>query len=389
MRRWIRARRPALDVALALAIAVVGAALGLRGFIGAFSVLPDDVSSWWTLATAIPAALLLAFRGRAPMIVLAAAVVVAAVDLVTTGGLVPLVVVLDLLFVATREAPAPVRRRILVGVVAAVVALTIASVVITADPRVGAVVALQFGALLGLSYWYGTAVGQSRELVALHRRRADDARLLAERDRAAAVEGERETMARELHDLVAGHVSAMAIRAEAALASPVDPVADRAALRAVRDSGLEAHEALRTMIAVLRAGTGAVTAPPRRAEVPAMVDEARRAGLDVHVSDEVDGVLPAAVDQAAAHIVQEALANCMRHAAGGHVDVRLFDDGAEVGVRVDSRGGEPLASPVLTGSGWGLDLLRERARALGGRVEAGPRAAGWTVEARLPRRVTV
>nr|WP_277348946.1 ATP-binding protein [Microbacterium sp. CFH 90308] len=203
-------------------------------------------------------------------------------------------------------------------------------------------------------------------------------------------------MARELHDLVAGHVSAMAIRAEAALSAPgsadgsgsgAPADTDRAALRAVRDSSLEAHRALRSMIAVLRSGADALSAPLRRDALPALVEDARRHGLTVTLDDAIAGDVPAPVDQALARIVQESLANCLRHAAGADVQVTLDADDSDVRVRVDSRGGAPLERPALVGSGWGLELLAERARALGGRLQAGPVPGGWSVQAEIPREV--
>src|SRR5690606_22228085 len=94
---------------------------------------------------------------------------------------------------------------------------------------------------------------------------------------------ERESMARELHDAVAGHVMAMAIRAEAALSSAPDEQRDRAALQAVRDAGMDAHAALRSMITVLRSGDGELQPAPRLEDLDGIVSDARRAGLRVRV----------------------------------------------------------------------------------------------------------
>jgi signal transduction histidine kinase len=95
--------------------------------------------------------------------------------------------------------------------------------------------------------------------------------------------------------------------------------------------------------------------------------------------------IPSPVDQAVTRIVQESLANCVRHAAGAEVAVVLDTvDGDGVRVRVDSQGGRAVTHPPIEGSGWGLELLRERARALGGRLEAGPTEGGWSVRATIP-----
>ena len=384
MLAWIRAHRPMADAIGFVALAVGFAALGAVGLWTVFSVLPEPVSPWWSLVVALPACALVPFRDRAPMTLLWVALALFVVDLLTVGGVVTLVVVLDLLYAATVAAPPAGRRRILVGIAVAVVAVGLAALAAVDDIRVALLVALQLGALAGMDYWYATSVAQAHELVRLHRERAEDAERLAERDREEAVRREREQMARELHDLVAGHVAAIAIRAEAALSVDAAAQADRAALHDVRDSSLDAHGALRSMISVLRTGDGAVAAP-RRDALPALADDARRHGLTVTLDDALPPGIPSPVDQAVTRIVQESLANCVRHAAGAQVDVHLEPVGDDaVSVRVDSRGGRAVTHPPIQGSGWGLELLRERARALGGSLDAGPTDTGWSVRATIP-----
>lgn len=383
---WVRTHRPLVDAAGFALLAVLFAALGMVGLWTVFSVLPAPVSPWWSLATALPACALVLVRDRAPLPLLWVSLALLAVDLLTVGGVVTLVVVLDLLYAATLAAGPARRRRILAGMAVAVAAVGAAALAVADDLRVALLVTLQLGALAGMDYWYATSVAQAHELVALHRERAEDAERLAERDRAEAVRREREQMARELHDLVAGHVSAIAIRAEAALSVDTGAGSDRAALQAVRDSSLEAHQALRSMISVLRTGDGAVAAP-RRDALPALVDDARRHGLTVTLDDTLPHGIPSPVDQAVTRIVQESLANCVRHAAGARVEVVLdAADGEDIRVRVDSHGGTTV-TPRLQGSGWGLELLRERTRALGGHLEAGPTAGGWSVRATIPLEV--
>ncbi|MFG6444568.1 sensor histidine kinase [Microbacterium sp. P07] len=388
VRRWVRGHRSVVDPVVYALCAVASAALGVSGLWNLFSFVPPDASPWWTLVTALPACAVVLLRDRFPLAALLAATAIGLVDLATVGGLVPLLVVLDTLYVATRDAAARRRRMILFAVAVTVAAIGTAALAAVGEVRVAAVIVLQVGALLGTTYWYATAVAQSRELVALHRQRAEDAEALAARAREAAVQDEREAMARELHDLVAGHVSAMAIRAEASLASPSDGERDRGALRAVRDSGLEAHEALRSMISVLRSPSGSprtFALPRGRDTVAASVDAARLSGLRVTLHDEIRGPVADPVDQAIARIVQESLANCLRHAAGAVVEVHLSEGDGEVRVRVTSQGGVALRHPPLEGSGWGLELIRERARAVGGELQAGEDGSGWTVQARLPK----
>ncbi|KAA9132892.1 sensor histidine kinase [Microbacterium caowuchunii] len=385
---WVRAHRSLLEAFAYAALAVLACVLGLVGLWSLLSVFPAPVSPWWSLATGLPACALVVFRRKAPLPLLGVALALFVVDLLTVGGVVTLIVVLDLLYAATVAASAPTRRRILIGIAVAVVATTVAALLRSDDPRVGILIGLQLGALAGMDYWYATAVAQANELVTLHRARAEDAERRSALERAEAVRSDREQMARELHDLVAGDVSAIAIRAEAALSIDNTPEADRAALRAVRESSLQAHQALRSMIAVLRAGDAEVAAR-RDGSLPELVADAQRHGLTVTLDDALPDGIPLPVDQAVTRIVQEALTNCVRHAAGARVDVRVDADGGEVRVRVDSSGGSPGTIAPLRGNGWGLDLLRERARALGGTVDAGPADDGWSVRARLPVEVPV
>ncbi|WP_217176980.1 sensor histidine kinase [Streptomyces sp. AC495_CC817] len=384
IRDWYRAHRPVVDAVLIAGLSALAAWLGFGGIWSVFSTLPADVSPWWTMATALPACVLVLTKQRAPWVSLVVAAVIFAADLFTTGGIGPLVVLLDVLWTAVFVAQPRARRRILVVLVASVVVLFIVALI--ASQASGATafhVALQFAAFVGTDYWWAVAVSQANELAALHRQRADEAAEAAERERIEAVLREREAMARELHDVVAGHVLAMAIRAEAALSTPPDSSGDRAALQAVRDAGLDAHGALRSMIAVLRRGGGELSPTPSLADIADLVDDARRAGLRVRATIDVEG-LPSPVEQAVVRIVREGLSNCVRHASGAEVEVRVSRSGTAVRVVVDSRGGDTIAARAYAGGGWGLSMLAERVDALGGEFSAGPRGGGWRIDAVIP-----
>lgn len=398
-RRPFEVPPPALAMLYAL-LAVVFAALGLSGLWDVFSLLPERVSVWWTLATAVPACLLVLLKRRAPLGGLIAATVLFAADLLTVGGIVPLLVVLELMHALILSLSAERRRQVFTAVMAVCVLVGVLALLRSSDIRIALMVALPFGALLLFSYWYANSTAQSRELVELYRQRADDAARLAELDRAAAVSGERERMARELHDIVAGHVAAVAIRSEAALmsggsggagaaTSPADDDArespERVALRAVRDASLDAHGALRSMITVLREGSEDFSAPVGRELLPKLVEEAERSGVSVTLRDEIEAPLSAPVDHAAGRVVQEALANSVRHASGAEVEVRLAETDRAVLVEVLSVGGSPISAPGLQGSGLGLGLLAERVRILGGDFTAGREGEAWVVRARLPK----
>ncbi|WP_136042608.1 MULTISPECIES: sensor histidine kinase [unclassified Microbacterium] len=376
-------------VAMAL-LAVVMAALGFRGVWGSFSLLSGPVSPWWALAFALPACGLALAKRRLPVTVLGLVSLLFVADLLTVGGIGTVVVLLDVLWTAVFLSGPRRRRVLLVLLSASTVILFVAAWLFTDMPfAVAFLVGVQFGAIFGTDYWWAVAVSQAQELAELHRQRADDAAAVAERDRVEAVQREREAMARELHDVVAGHVMAMAIRAEAALSTTPDQTKDREALQAVRDAGLDAHGALRSMISVLRRGDGALVPTPRWADLEGIVREAERAGLVVRFDAPDAPELGAAAEQTVVRIVREALTNCTRHAGGADVDVEIKERNAELQVRVRSRGGVASAAATHGGEGWGLQLLRERVGALGGFFAAGPDADGWSVEGRLPLEVRV
>jgi len=389
---WYRRSRWIADpIAMAL-LSVVMAAFGFRAIWGPFSLLDTDISAWWSLAFALPACALALLKYRAPMLVLAAVTALFVVDLLTVGGIGTIVVLLDVLWRAAFVAGPRARRALLVLLGASTIGLFAVALLFTDVPlSIAFVIGVQFGAIFGTDYWWAVAVAQANELAELHRQRAEAAEREAERDRSEAVLREREMMARELHDAVAGHVMAMAIRAEAVLSTAADEERDRAALQAVRDAGLDAHTALRTMISVLRGGGGELTPAPRIEDLDGIIANARRTGLRV-TSTPLEGGFPVHVEQTVVRIVREALANCIRHASGADVDVEIVADERSVSVRVDSHGGTPVAHAA--GNGWGLSMLGERVRALDGTFRAGPvdrgwPVRGWSVHAELPIGVPV
>ncbi|MBK0419706.1 sensor histidine kinase [Leucobacter sp. CSA1] len=402
--------RPSVQAAAYLLVAAAVVGFGLVRFWDVFSLVPDDARPpGWAVAVPFASCGLVLLKRRAPLLGLVAAAVLFVSDLLLLGSIVTLIVLLEMLHSYTVVLGGAGRRRVLLGVAIATVVLAAAAWAVTGELRMGVLIGLQFGAMLGFAFWYANSIAQSQELVGLYRQRAEDASRLAELDREAAVRSERERMARELHDVVAGHVAAVAIRSEAALTGAGsdaderiasgdrtggrereaedgrDGGREREALRAARDASLDAHGALRSMIAVLRKGTDDIAAPVGRELIPKLVEEARRSGVRVTLIDEAEGPLAPPVDHALGRVVQEALANCARHASGADVEVRLEADGREIVASVVSRGGRALARPGLEGTGMGLEMLAERVRATGGRFEAGAEDGGWAVRARLPR----
>ncbi|MFI6707072.1 sensor histidine kinase [Nonomuraea sp. NPDC050478] len=219
------------------------------------------------------------------------------------------------------------------------------------------------------------------ERLALEERRSQEAM------GAQAVLEERARIARELHDVVAHHMSVIAIQAEAVpLKAAGDPAQLEAGLAGIRALSLEAIAQLRQVLGVLRDEEGRTdTAPqPGLEQVDDLVANARAGGLSVLVRrpESLEGV-PQAVGMSAYRIVQESLSNAMRHAPGATVvlDIGRDDHGVRLHI-TNGPGSSPAHSP---GAGHGLVGMRERAALLGGTLEAGPvPVGGFQVTAVLP-----
>ncbi|MFC7528449.1 sensor histidine kinase [Actinoplanes sp. GCM10030250] len=183
---------------------------------------------------------------------------------------------------------------------------------------------------------------------------------------------ERERIARDLHDTVAHHVSAMAIRAQAGLATaPADPESAVAALRVIESEASQALTEMRAMVRMLRDG-------PR--DVAALAGSSPAGPpVDVQVTGDLDD-LPPDVADALYRLTQESVTNARRHARHAtRITVRVSADETAVRLQV-SDDGEPATQ------GYGLTGMSERAGLVGGTCSAGPDPdRGWTVDAVLPR----
>ncbi|MFD8558499.1 sensor histidine kinase [Streptosporangium canum] len=204
---------------------------------------------------------------------------------------------------------------------------------------------------------------------------------------------ERARIARELHDVVAHHMSVIAIQAEAV---PLQAAGDAGrleeGLREIRALSLAAMTEMRRVVGVLRDGDGrADTAPqPGLGRLEELVGTARSAGLTVTLKLGGDLMgLPTAVSLSAYRIAQESLSNAMRHAPGSAVSMRISRSGAELHIHVenDARRRSP-AAPEHAGepghTGHGLIGMRERVSMLGGKLWTGPVGTGFAVTAILP-----
>ena len=210
---------------------------------------------------------------------------------------------------------------------------------------------------------------------------------LVEAQARAAVAEERARIARELHDVVTHHVNLVVLQAMAASGMlDRDPERVREPLRVIEASGREALTEMRRLLGVLRDDDAErqLTPQPGVEDVDTLIGSARSAGLDVGLA--VTGTprrLPAGLALTVYRIVQEALTNAARHAAGSRVGVSLRYEPDAVDVAVVDDGGRPVEH--APGGGRGLLGMRERVAVFAGTLETGPSpAGGFAVHARLP-----
>ncbi|WP_148613612.1 sensor histidine kinase [Nocardioides rubriscoriae] len=256
--------------------------------------------------------------------------------------------------------------------------------------------------LVALPLALGVAAHDRRACTAALVERAESAERTREEEALRRVGEERLRIARDVHDVVAHAM--VAINVQAGVGAHLldrDPEQARATLRDIKKVSGDALDDLRSMLGLLR--PDGEPDDPRGPDAPAPVQPTQglaeigdlRAGLGsagIDLDVEIDpgiGHLPATVGATGYRIVQEALTNVMRHAGPTSARVRVTrrDDGVHdvVVIEVEDDGGTAPTPLGATGAGHGLRGMRERAAAVGGTLEAGPRAdGGWRVIASLP-----
>ncbi|MFI1939100.1 sensor histidine kinase [Streptomyces purpureus] len=334
-------------------------------------------------------------RRTMPRTALVAGTLAIVADQFTTGSVATVLMFTDIVYAAVVYGTPASARRIPVTTGLISVAATIGYVAWYRDPE-----ALLVGMVVGLVSFAPATTGA---LVRAHRQaaetatlRAQQTALLAEMDRTQAVTAERARMARELHDMVANHLSAIAIHSTAAL-SIDDEATTRQALNVIRENSVEGLAEMQRLIGLLRDSSGDAepAASPTLAGVDALLAQAMANGASSGLTFTLDDArrprqepLPAPVELAAYRIVQESLTNALKHAPAGPVTVTLGQDDRALTVRVTSTFGD-RPGPRAPGSGAGLVGMRERVALLGGVFEAGPVTAAdgvkiWQVRAELP-----
>ena len=260
-----------------------------------------------------------------------------------------------------------------------------------------------FQSLIFMAAWVAGAISRAkRTSLEAATDRAERAEAEIDRQARRAAAAERTKIARELHDVVAHHVSLIAVQAEAA--TSLLPDRPQQAIRSVEIIGDTARNALtelRRLLGVLRGPAPALKTPMATlAEIDAVLDQVRDAGLPVDL--EVTGTpyaLAAGVDLTAYRIVQEALTNTLRHTEAttaavtlsyepGFVTVRVADPGPRRDSLPADAGGSGGSSPraAKASDGFGLAGIAERVASCGGHLAVGPSGLGFAVTARLPAR---
>lgn len=230
------------------------------------------------------------------------------------------------------------------------------------------------------------AIIAAAEFVRVRREQWADQRAEREAAEQRRADEERLRMARELHDVLAHSISVINVQSSVGLALlDSDPEQARTALTTIKAASKEALGEVRQVLDTLRTpGDAPRTPAPGLDRLPELVEQAAGAGLTVTVeTDGVRGAVPPGADLAAFRIVQEALTNVVRHSGSRTAQVRIGYGPARIRLRIDDEG--PATGDDAGGSGNGLAGMRERAAALRGTIEAGPRAdGGFRVRAELP-----
>ncbi|MDX6203479.1 MAG: hypothetical protein QOJ83_2979 [Frankiales bacterium] len=332
-------------------------------------------SAWYLLVLS-----LLAVAGTLPLAFLPPAPAAVAVSAATVLSLAPF----HSVTVAGAVAQLVVLYRLGSQLLAAALALPFLVLALTVHRQ--ADVAVLLASLAMAAAWTGAARRARREAAAHTSARRDILSTLLEH----SARGERARIARELHDIVAHHISMIAVQAETArLTTAGMPPAGAQRLSSIGDTARAALTEMRLLLGVLRedredVDTADLQPQPGLRQLNELLDEARAAtgaGTRLIIRGPADPLDPG-VELAAYRIVQEALTNARRHAPGAAVDVELYyaDDAVRLRIRDNGPGCQDVAP-----SGHGLLGMRERAAAVGGQVHTGPApGGGFLVETVLP-----
>jgi len=333
---------------------------------------------WLDLVAGVAAYVLMFYRRRWPMTV---ALVTSALTLVSGTAAGP--ATLASISLATRQ---EIRKVVLVGVVGIIAAQGYADWQADDEPAW-----LTFGfnvaITIGMMGW-GMYIGSRRQLMWTLRARAERAEAEQEARVAQARTNERSRIAREMHDVLAHRISQISVLAGAlGFREDLEPAAVRDGAQMIQARSHEALEDLRAVLGVLRddrTGEALDRPQPTYADLPALVAEARDAGLTVDFEDRVSpAAVPEVLGRTVYRIVQEGMTNAHKHAPGSRLSVCLTGSPGD-GLEVVLRNPVGFARSLAPGAGLGLIGLSERADLHGGRLDYRREGATWVLRGWIP-----
>lgn len=377
--------------------------------VGGSQVMGGDIPVWQAVLPVLVLCTATALRSVLPPFAVAVGTLTVTVETTSSGGLGPVLIYTDLLYAAALYGAPWLCRLLQVGTVTATLATTVV-LVLTGDRSEGVTTGVIIALLLISPVWTGVLIRNHKERADTERQRAAQINRLAELDRKTVLQTERTRMARELHDLVANHLSAIAIHSSAVLSLTESKTAEEGgveedpvlrALAVIRENSVQGLAEMRRMVVLLRSDRGVDDDwdRPQLNALGALVEQARpaadAAALTLHTEfPESFPEVSSVIEVTAYRIVQEALTNVLKHASSGRVRIRCEAGAEQLTISVDS----PLTRPdgrarqrpvehLTTGAGAGLAGMSERAALVGGIFDAGPdrTAPGrWRVRAVLP-----
>lgn len=361
---------------------------GLRWIGGGFDLFPD-LQLWPVLLPLSCAAI--ALRSTRTTVMLSVTTGSAVLLALDDAGIIALILLFEVIFSGTLYPGRRLSRATQVFAVAISVLSVLAAAILGNGWQPALAVGLQAVIVFLTPMWWAGNLRQQMQITEVEQQRAQQAELMVRQERELArldlqlsVSRERAKMARDLHDVIAGRLSAIALQSEAALRTD-DPTLRSEVLQASRETSLKALADMRQMIDVLHAedeadAPGSAGGLDLDAELRALAAATRSAGNPVELRLRIPSNLDAATASTLYRIGQEALTNANKHAPGAPITVQL--EGRDDAVLLNV---ENAVAGKSAGLGYGLTNMTVRATELGGDFSAGVAGNKWRVAVRLPR----
>ncbi|MFI5729469.1 sensor histidine kinase [Kribbella sp. NPDC051587] len=369
--RWRRTDVVVRDLVLALVLMIVSLTPALDGHGTQVGNLPTRPADALALGVVALECLPLALRRRLPIVTLTLVAIGFAIDQLSgyhtvAGSALPIALISTAVHLA--------HRRWMTVLIASIAYVPFAVALNRQGSTEGVTGYVTFYLALVVAWGIGSWVRLTRNAEAERRRH------IAETTRST----ERGLIARDLHDIVTHHVTAMVVQAEAARYLTAAPERLDDSLNAITDTGRRAISDLRHLLDVLNPDHGVEPRTPAVGELGALVEQTRQAGQPVEFTEEGEPLeIAGSAEVTAYRVVQEALTNALKYARGSRTTVHVRYGEREITVKVHT--GEPAERTVSPGgSGRGLTGLRERVEVLGGEFTAGAVDDGFVVQARIP-----